>query len=230
MNITEVRPVMVKRKGDRITVIIEKLRKDNLNWDKFSISSLDEPIETLPKAFEALVEHALFIMLLPESYQECFKVTQVSYSYHSEDDVMGAVITCQKDLRNLNAPLNINTPLILEKDISKEGNQATFTDEAAKALYDLADAAIAYFDGERLQMEMQLDISKKKSEEDKLISDAIAIIKETHRASASALQRRLKIGYTRASKILDAMEERGLIGPPKGSDPREILMDIKGVA
>lgn len=62
--------------------------------------------------------------------------------------------------------------------------------------------------------------------EDELLDQAITIIRETQRASTSSLQRRLRIGYTRAARLMDVLEERGIIGPPRGSDPREILMDL----
>jgi len=65
-------------------------------------------------------------------------------------------------------------------------------------------------------------------EDDELISQAVEIIRETRRASTSSLQRRLRIGYTRAARIMDILEERGIIGPPRGSDPREILIDLDG--
>jgi DNA segregation ATPase FtsK/SpoIIIE, S-DNA-T family len=64
--------------------------------------------------------------------------------------------------------------------------------------------------------------------DDGLIEMAIQIIKETRRASTSSLQRRLRIGYTRAARIMDLLEQRGLVGPPRGSDPREILIDLDG--
>jgi S-DNA-T family DNA segregation ATPase FtsK/SpoIIIE len=65
-------------------------------------------------------------------------------------------------------------------------------------------------------------------ESEELIAQAKEIIRETHRASTSSLQRRLRIGYTRAARIMDILEERGIVGPPKGSDPREILTDLDG--
>jgi DNA segregation ATPase FtsK/SpoIIIE, S-DNA-T family len=66
------------------------------------------------------------------------------------------------------------------------------------------------------------------SADDDLLDQAVAIIRETRRASTSSLQRRLRIGYTRAARIMDILEERGLVGPPRGSDPREILIDLDG--
>ena len=61
-----------------------------------------------------------------------------------------------------------------------------------------------------------------------MLIQAIEIIRETGRASTSSLQRRLRIGYNRAARIIDVLEERGIIGPPRGSDPREILIDLDG--
>lgn len=65
-------------------------------------------------------------------------------------------------------------------------------------------------------------------EDDELLEQAIEIIKQTQRASTSSLQRRLRIGYNRAGRLMDVLESRGIIGPPRGSDPREILIDLDG--
>jgi S-DNA-T family DNA segregation ATPase FtsK/SpoIIIE len=64
--------------------------------------------------------------------------------------------------------------------------------------------------------------------DDALLEQCIQVIRETRRASTSSLQRRLRIGYTRAARIMDILEERGVVGPPRGSDPREILIDLDG--
>jgi DNA segregation ATPase FtsK/SpoIIIE, S-DNA-T family len=65
-------------------------------------------------------------------------------------------------------------------------------------------------------------------DDEELVKQATNIIRETHRASTSSLQRRLRIGYTRAARIVDILEERGILGPPRGSDAREILIDLDG--
>ena len=65
-------------------------------------------------------------------------------------------------------------------------------------------------------------------EDEAMINQAISIIQETRRASTSSLQRRLRIGYTRAARIMDILEERGILGPPRGAEPREILIDLDG--
>jgi S-DNA-T family DNA segregation ATPase FtsK/SpoIIIE len=61
--------------------------------------------------------------------------------------------------------------------------------------------------------------------EDPLVAQSWAIIKETRRASVSMLQRRLKLGYNRAARIMDVLCEKGYVGPENGSSPREILVD-----
>ena len=65
-------------------------------------------------------------------------------------------------------------------------------------------------------------------EDDDLIEQAVEVIRQTRRASTSSLQRRLRIGYNRAARLMDQLEEKGVIGPPQGSDPREILIDLDG--
>ncbi|MBR0057381.1 MAG: DUF87 domain-containing protein, partial [Kiritimatiellae bacterium] len=63
---------------------------------------------------------------------------------------------------------------------------------------------------------------------DPLYQDAIAVIRRTRRASTSSLQRALGIGYGRAARIFDQLEERGIVGPSRGALPREILIDLDG--
>ncbi len=60
-------------------------------------------------------------------------------------------------------------------------------------------------------------------EEDPLYHDAVRVVLEMGKASTSTLQRRLRLGYGRAARILDMMQRDGIIGPPDGSKPREVL-------
>lgn len=78
------------------------------------------------------------------------------------------------------------------------------------------------------KLETSTPASLDDGEDDELLGQAVEIIRETKRASTSSLQRRLRIGYTRAARMMDILEERGIIGPPRGSDPREILIDLDG--
>src|ERR1700751_5338470 len=59
--------------------------------------------------------------------------------------------------------------------------------------------------------------------DDELYQDAIRICCEMGRASTSTLQRRLRIGYGRAAHLIDLMEKDGIVGPPDGTRPREVL-------
>ena len=61
---------------------------------------------------------------------------------------------------------------------------------------------------------------------DELLGDAIDVLRSTKRASTSMLQRRLRIGYNRAARLMEELEERGIVGPENGSSPREILVDL----
>ena len=62
------------------------------------------------------------------------------------------------------------------------------------------------------------------SMEDELFTEAMKIVEETKKASASYLQRRLSIGYNRAARIIELMEDRGYVGPQQGSKPREVFI------
>jgi S-DNA-T family DNA segregation ATPase FtsK/SpoIIIE len=63
------------------------------------------------------------------------------------------------------------------------------------------------------------------SGKDELYETAAKLIIETGQASVSILQRRLRLGYTRAARLIDMMQEEGLVGPYRGSKPRDILID-----
>ena len=64
----------------------------------------------------------------------------------------------------------------------------------------------------------------KGDEDDELMSEAIECVINAGQASVSMLQRRFRIGYNRAARIVDAMEERGIVGPQDGSKPRQVLL------
>ena len=67
------------------------------------------------------------------------------------------------------------------------------------------------------------------TEKDELYETAKQLVLETGQASTSLLQRRLRLGYGRAARMLDLMEQEGLVGPPQGSRPREILVSRESV-
>ena len=64
------------------------------------------------------------------------------------------------------------------------------------------------------------------AEDEELVEKCLEIIRQEKRASTSLLQRRLRLGYTRAARIVDILEQRGILGPGEGAKPREILVDL----
>jgi len=65
-------------------------------------------------------------------------------------------------------------------------------------------------------------------EDEALIQQCIEVIRSEQKASVSLMQRRLRLGYTRAARIMDELEGRGIVGPSKGAEPRDILIDLDG--
>jgi len=87
------------------------------------------------------------------------------------------------------------------------------------------------------EMEIHRQLSKPTSsfenesgidEDEELIQQCIEVIRSEQKASVSLLQRRLRLGYTRAARIMDELENRGIVGPGKGAEPRDILIDLDG--
>jgi S-DNA-T family DNA segregation ATPase FtsK/SpoIIIE len=88
-------------------------------------------------------------------------------------------------------------------------------------------------------VQQQIDRDSKEDDEDgaegedddmgddgELFAQALDVLRSTRRASTSMLQRKLRIGYNRAARIVEIMEEKGIVGPENGSSPREILVDL----
>jgi S-DNA-T family DNA segregation ATPase FtsK/SpoIIIE len=64
-------------------------------------------------------------------------------------------------------------------------------------------------------------------DDDPLTWEAADIVVTSRMGSTSLLQRRLKVGYARAGRIMDILEQKGIVGPPDGSKPREVMADIE---
>ncbi len=73
--------------------------------------------------------------------------------------------------------------------------------------------------------EINFDAFTKNEEEDELYDEAVEIVRQAQKASASLLQRRLSVGYARAARLLDMMEENGVVGPGEGAKPREVYIE-----
>ena len=74
-----------------------------------------------------------------------------------------------------------------------------------------------------LGWEVSENISDEYELDDELLEQAEQVVREYEKASISLLQRRLRIGYTRAARLIDLLEERGIIGPPEGGRSREVF-------
>ena len=84
---------------------------------------------------------------------------------------------------------------------------------------------------ERLQSGDGGDEEEEVSDEDEdLVDKCIEVMRQEKKASTSLFQRRLRLGYTRAARILDILEARGYVGPGEGAKPREILVDLDAIA
>jgi len=80
------------------------------------------------------------------------------------------------------------------------------------------------------QLDTSVAAEEEVSEEDEmLVEKCLEIIRQEKRASTSMLQRRLRLGYTRAARVVDILERRGILGPGDGAKPREILVDLDAV-
>jgi S-DNA-T family DNA segregation ATPase FtsK/SpoIIIE len=70
----------------------------------------------------------------------------------------------------------------------------------------------------------QIDLDADDNGGDDLFFEAVRVVQQTGKASASLLQRQMKVGYARAARLLDIMEEKGLIGPSDGAKARRVFM------
>jgi S-DNA-T family DNA segregation ATPase FtsK/SpoIIIE len=95
--------------------------------------------------------------------------------------------------------------------------------EIEKVVSFIKSQAEPIYDEEILKEQQKSTLSN--GEKDELYDEAVRIIMESNQASVSILQRRMRLGYTRAARIIDTMEQEGLIGPFEGSKPRKILVD-----
>ena len=89
-------------------------------------------------------------------------------------------------------------------------------------LEDIYDASIV--EGDRGNWEGSVGGGSENYDEDpKVLEEAIAFVRSSGKASTSMLQRRMKLGYARAARVMDILEEMGVVGPADGSKPREII-------
>jgi len=95
--------------------------------------------------------------------------------------------------------------------------------EIEKVVNFIKDQAEPIYDEEILKGQQKSHLAN--GMKDEIYEEAVKVIMEGNQASVSILQRRLRLGYTRAARIIDTMEQEGLVGPFEGSKPRRILVD-----
>jgi len=123
----------------------------------------------------------------------------------------------------------IHGPLVTEEEISnvcefwKEQAQAKYNESLLEAPKDDEGKELAKGKGAPRIDEDGDDTAGGEDVDDELYQDAVRICCEMGRASTSTLQRRLRIGYGRAAHLIDLMEKDGIVGPPDGTRPREML-------
>lgn len=121
-----------------------------------------------------------------------------------------------------NKPRRIQGCFVSDEEVEKV---VKFVKSGGKADYD---------DNIIVEIERQAAIEKQKKtglpedapEGDPMLNEAIKVVVENGQASTSLLQRKLKLGYARAARIVDEMEERGVVGPYEGSKPRKVLITM----
>lgn len=101
---------------------------------------------------------------------------------------------------------------VIEKDALRKGMMPVINEDEADDPPDGAEP-LEEFDDEEETLVV----------DDELISQAISLVRAENKATTSMLQRRLNIGYARAARLMDELEKQGIVGPYKGSDPRDVL-------
>ncbi len=119
------------------------------------------------------------------------------------------------------APQRVQGAYISDDDIKK---LIDYTIEQQKAEYDQSFMNLqTASDKSESQKE---DMDQQEDYDDPLYNEIVEFVVSTQKASASLLQRRFKLGYNRAARIIDLLEERGVVGPTRGSKPREVLVKL----
>jgi S-DNA-T family DNA segregation ATPase FtsK/SpoIIIE len=117
------------------------------------------------------------------------------------------------------------SPMGAAKPIRAQGALVTEGEVEALIAYVRAQAQPRYED-EVIRSAQAAAVDEEPPEEDPLFADALRVVIEAKGASASLLQRRLRVGYSRAARLVDAMADRGYVGPPDGARPRQVRLTM----
>lgn len=112
-------------------------------------------------------------------------------------------------------------PIDQNKPIRIQG--AFISDHDVEAVVDfIKNERPAEYDDQMMVSDAEIQQEEQKEDEDELFGEALQFVAQEQKASTSLIQRRFRIGYNRAARIIDDMEQRGYIGPANGSKPREV--------
>ena len=123
----------------------------------------------------------------------------------------------------MNSPTRIQGSFINDDEINRI---IDFTVDQQKAQYDDSLMNLEAVDSSSSSSGL-VDTDGSVDDDDPLYNDIVQFVIQTQKASASLLQRKFKLGYNRAARIVDLLEERGIIGPQNGSKPREVLVKLE---
>ncbi len=131
---------------------------------------------------------------------------------------------------DMQKPVRVQTAYISEDEVKKVANYIKQHNAGSLGALDLTGNGVAVHDpNDAVMMGGMQDMMDDDSDDD-LYLEAKAAVEEAGRASTSYLQRKLRIGYSRAARLMDILEEKGVIGPADGSRPREVLSGGGGTA
>jgi hypothetical protein len=198
-------------KAGQVLVEFEEQNKNADSFDCHSLRSNELPRPELGKAMAGMAAAVVYFLETPKDWAKGLTVSGLSIIYSTKDPEKSVILSCQKVLEEGLAPLCFNTPK----------RSAEVFDEALK---EVEAEAKKYIKGDRAQGTLPLEGEDADKEKEVLLEKATKIILETKRATVAAIQRRLRLGYTAAAGIMDALEARGIVGPTRGAEPREILV------
>lgn len=124
-------------------------------------------------------------------------------------------------------PIRVQGCYLSEKEVEKvvsfikDQKETAYDDEVNNAIEQLAQASANGKKGATISSDSSGDVP---SGDDEILKKAIEVVVEAQSASTTLLQKRLKLGYARASRIIDELEEKGVIGQYEGSKPRKVLI------
>ena len=124
---------------------------------------------------------------------------------------------------DMQKPVRLQTAYISEGEVKKVAEYIKKHNAGALDALDLGGGAGGTGHEPNDAMSMSVNFDDSDDGDDDLYEDAKAAVSEAGRASTSYLQRKLRIGYSRAARLMDILEAKGVIGPADGSRPREVL-------